>query len=417
MVRQLKQLLIVGAGPAGVFAAIIAARQGANVTLLERNEKPLRKLMITGKGRCNVTNACEDTQELLRNIPCNGRFLYSAFSRFSPADTIDFFEKQGVPLKTERGKRVFPASDRASDIVDALVRAARNSGCQLCQGRATQLQIDNGVLRGVVTQEGETLPADAVLIATGGLSYPTTGSTGDGYLLAQQAGHTVMQTSASLVPLAVHEGFCSRLMGLALRNVALTVEDSETNKTIYSDFGELLFTHFGVTGPLILSASAHMRPMERERYRLHIDLKPALTAQQLDIRVLRDFSQNLSRNFINSLNALLPKTLVPVVVNRLGIPLATKVSQITKDQRTALVNLLKDFTLTVTSARPIAEAVVTSGGVAVTEVDPKTMQSKRLPGLYFAGEVLDVDAYTGGFNLQIAFSTGYLAGLSAGTSN
>lgn len=409
----MSKVLVIGGGAAGLMAAGTAAKNGSEVILLERNEKVGRKVMVTGKGRCNVTNNCTQLNDLIAAVPVNGRFLYSAFSRFMPSDTIDFFESMRVPLKTERGNRVFPQSDKASDIVDALFFFVKRAGVEIVKGRAESLIIDDGRAAGVHTFEGEDIYADSVIIATGGKSYPLTGSTGDGYKLAEQAGHTIVEPKPSLVPLEVHEGFCTRLQGLSLRNVAITVEDTEKHKKIYSDFGEMLFTHFGVSGPMILSASSHMRDMKRGKYKIYIDLKPALTAEQLDARVLRDFSENVNRNFINALNFLLPKKLVPVIVSLSGIPMSTKVNQVTKEQRAKLVSLLKHLELTVTDFRPIEEAVITSGGVKVAEIDPKTMRSKLVDGLYFAGEVIDVDAYTGGYNLQIAFSTGHLAGESA----
>ena len=396
----MSKVLVIGGGAAGLMAAGTAAQNGSEVILLERNEKVGRKVMVTGKGRCNVTNNCHELNDLIAAVPVNGRFLYSAFSRFMPSDTIEFFENMRVPLKTERGNRVFPESDKASDIVDALFFFVKRAGVEIVRGRAENLIIEDNRVIGVHTFEGEDIYADSVIVATGGKSYPLTGSTGDGY-------------KPSLVPLEVHEGFCTRLQGLALRNVAITVEDTEKKKKIYSDFGEMLFTHFGVSGPMILSASSHMRDMKRGKYKIYIDLKPALTAEQLDARVLRDFSENVNRNFINALNFLLPKKLVPVIVSLSGIPMSTKVNQVTKEQRARLVSLLKRLELTVTDYRPIEEAVITSGGVKVSEIDPKTMCSKLVDSLYFAGEVIDVDAYTGGYNLQIAFSTGHLAGESS----
>lgn len=406
-------VVVVGAGAAGLMAAGFAARAGARVTVIERNPRPARKVLITGKGRCNVTHNSTDIRALVEAVPANGRFLYSAFSGFMPADTMAFFERQGVPLKTERGGRVFPQSDRARDIADALEHFALSGGAGLLQGRALQLQTDQGRVAGVCTQEGQSVAADAVIIATGGLSYPLTGSTGDGYELARSAGHTIVAPHPSLSALNVHEGWCSDLQGLSLRNSAVTVEDTVRKRTIYTDFGEMLFTHFGVSGPMVLSASAHMRPMERGRYRIHIDLKPALTPEQLDKRILRDFEENKNRNFINALDLLLPKKIVPVLVRLSGIPASQKVHAVTREQRQQLARLLKDLTVTVTGFRPVEEAIVTAGGVSTREVDPRTMQSRLMPGLYFAGEVMDVDAYTGGYNLQIAFSTGRLAGLSA----
>ncbi|MCQ2474694.1 MAG: NAD(P)/FAD-dependent oxidoreductase [Clostridia bacterium] len=405
-------VLVVGAGAAGLMAAGSAAEAGARTVILERNDRPGRKVMITGKGRCNVTNNCASLQTLISNVPRNGRFLYGAFSRFMPADVIDFFESRGVELKTERGSRVFPVSDKSSDIVDALAEFGCSKS-KVIKGRAVKLITENGYAAGIETENGETVYADKIIIATGGLSYPATGSTGDGYELARQAGHTVTEIKPSLVPLEIHEGFCSELMGLSLRNTAIKVFDTEKNKEIYSDFGEMLFTHFGVSGPMILSASAHMRDMKKGRYKIFIDLKPALSIEQLDARILRDFSENTNKNFINALDGLLPKKLVPVVVKLSRIPMSEKVNQITREQRRALAELLKNLAVTVTDFRPVDEAIITSGGIDVSEINPKTMESKLVKGLYFAGEVIDADAYTGGFNLQIAFSTGRLAGLSA----
>lgn len=406
----MSKLLVVGAGPAGLMAAGTAARRGLDVTLLEKNERVARKLMITGKGRCNLTNNCGSIEELIANVPVNGRFLYSAFSGFMPQDTIEFFESAGVPLKTERGNRVFPVSDKAADIVDALRRYASTGKVKIIQGRAKELIIEAGAAKGVTAENGEKFSADFVLITAGGVSYPQTGSTGDGYELAKQAGHTISEPKPSLVPLNAHEGFCSDLQGLSLRNIAIKVFDTDEGKEIYSDFGEMLFTHFGVSGPLILSASSHMRNMKRGKYKIQIDLKPGLTAEQLDARVLRDFSENANRNFINALNFLLPKKLVPVIVKLSGIEPGLKTNQVTKEQRQRLVELLKAFMLTITSFRPVEDAIITSGGVKTNEINPKTLESKLTRGLYFAGEVIDVDAYTGGFNLQIAFATGNLAG-------
>ena len=406
------KVLVIGGGAAGLLAAGTAAQRGHEVTILERNERPARKVMITGKGRCNLTNHCTLINELVAQVPTNGRFLHGAFSRFMPQDIMELVEAEGVELKIERGNRVFPVSDKAVDIVDALVRFATKNGAKLRQGRATALLLENGAVRGVKTEDGDTIFADRVIIATGGMSYPLTGSTGDGYTLAKQAGHTIADPKPSLVPLVCHEGFCSDLQGLSLRNVAITVRDMTNYKEVYTDFGEMLFTHFGVSGPMILSASTHLRPMEKGRYEIHIDLKPALSHEQLDARVQREFLAASNKNFINALDSLLPKKLVPVIVRLCGVKPSLKVNQVTREMRGRLVNLLKDLKVTVNGFRPIEEAIVTSGGVHVKEVDPKTMQSKLCEGLYFAGEVLDVDAYTGGFNLQIAFSTGHLAGES-----
>ncbi len=405
-------LLVIGAGAAGMMAAGTAGEAGVDTILLERNEKPGRKLMITGKGRCNVSNNCNSVQQLVSNVPGNGRFLFSAFSKFMPSDIVEFFEIRGVTLKVERGNRIFPCSDKAADIVDCL-RAYAENNSTIIHGRAKELIIKNGEIRGIITHDGVVINASKVIVATGGVSYPQTGSTGDGYILAKQAGHTVIEPVPSLVPLEIHEGFCSELMGLSLRNISVKVIDTKKdNKEIYSDFGEMLFTHFGVSGPVILSASAHIRDMERNRYKISVDLKPALSEEQLDARILRDFSENTNKNFINALDALLPKKLVPVVVKLSNIPMSLKVNQITREQRARLVYLLKNFTVTVTGFRPIEEAIITSGGVSIKEINPSTMESKLVKGLYFAGEVIDVDAYTGGFNLQIAFSTGHLAAQS-----
>ena len=406
----MSDVLIIGGGAAGLMAAGVASMAGRDVVVLERNDKPARKVMITGKGRCNVTNNCPSLDELIANVPVNGRFLYSAFSRFMPQDTMELFEDMGVELKTERGNRVFPVSDRAADIVDALTAFATDDGARIIKGRAKELIIENGQVKGVLTYDGEKHFADSVIIATGGKSYPATGSTGDGYELARQAGHTIITPKPSLVSLECHEGFCTDLMGLSLKNVSIKVNDAKKNKIIYEDFGEMLFTHFGVSGPMILSASSHMREMERGRYEIHIDLKPRLTLEQLDTRILRDFSENNNKNFINSLGGLLPRKMIPVAVKLSGIKPTEKVNQITKEQRQKLAAVLKDIKLTVNSFSPIEEAIVTSGGVKVSEINPKTMASKLVDNLYFAGEVIDVDAYTGGFNLQIAFSTGHLAG-------
>ncbi len=404
-------VLVIGGGPAGMMAAIAASRPGYAVTLLEKNPILGKKLLITGKGRCNVTNDC-DVETLVAHVPQGGRFLYGAFSRFASRDTVEFFESLGVPLKTERGNRVFPVSDSAAQVRDAMAERVRQAGVAVRKGVAKELLAENGAVSGVLLESGERIPADRVIVAAGGVSYPGTGSTGDGYRLAKQAGHTVVPPSPSLVPLVCREKWSAELMGLSLRNTAVTVTDLKKKKTLYSDFGELLFTHFGLSGPVILSASAHLRDMEPDRYRITLDLKPALTAEQLDARILRDFSLNLNRDFQNSLGKLLPAKLIPVAVRLSGIEPERKVHSVTKEQRRAFVSLLKGLSLTVAGYRPVEEAIITRGGVSLKEVDPSSMQSKLLPGLFFAGEVLDADAYTGGFNLQIAFSTGRLAGMS-----
>ena len=401
-------VIIIGGGAAGALAGVYCGMWGKKTLIFEPNGKIGKKLAITGKGRCNVTNNCSN-DELMKNIPVNSRFLYSAFSQYSTEDVMSFFENAGVPLKTERGNRVFPQSDKASDIVLALERELKKNNVKIIKERVTKLLIDDGVCVGVEA-DGKQYPAYSVLIATGGKSYPATGSTGDGYKLAQQAGHTVTKLEPSLVPIVCEEKYCADMMGLSLRNVTLSLYDNE--KRIFSELGEMLFTHFGVSGPLVLSASSHIPQMEKGRYKMYIDLKPGLSEQQLDARILRDFGDNINRIFGNSLSKLLPAKLVPVAVRLSGIEGERKVNQITRDERMAFVRLLKKFPLTVKGFRPIEEAIVTSGGVSVKEINPKTMSSKLVDGLFFAGEVIDVDAYTGGFNLQIAFSTAYCAAVN-----
>ena len=389
------------------MCALTAAQRGLNVVLLEPNKMLGKKLRITGKGRCNVTNNC-DIKTILANIPGDGRFLYSALNRLGPQDTMTLFESLGVPLKTERGNRVFPVSDRSHDIANALERAYAHAGGRVVHAAATDILTQDGAVSAVVTTEG-TIDCDAAVICTGGLSYPLTGSTGDGYRLAQRLGHTVTPTRASLVPLESDDPWCAEMQGFSLRNVTLTVYD-EQNKVIYSDLGEMLFTHFGVSGPLVLSASAHMRDFSQHRYRLSIDLKPALDEKKLDARILREVPEDAHRDLMHARADLAGPARIPGRVHRSGIPEDTKVNAITREQRHRLVELFKHFPVSVTGTRPIDEAIVTSGGVSLKEVNPRTMGSKLVPGLYFAGEVLDLDAYTGGFNLQIAWSTGYVAG-------
>ena len=401
---------VIGAGAAGLMAAYAAAQEGAKVLLFEPNEKIGRKIMITGKGRCNVTNNC-DTQTFLANVPQNPRFLYSALGAFGVQDIMAFFEEQGVPLKTERGNRVFPQSDRSVDIVDALFHAMHRAGVTMIHKRVTNLHTDETGAICAVEADGQRYPVERAVLATGGKSYPLTGSTGDGYVLAQKLGHTVTPLRPSLIPLTCEGKDCPRMQGLSLKNVTLTIY--ENNKKLHDGFGEMLFTHFGVTGPLVLSASSHMRKWDSATYRAEIDLKPALDRSTLDKRVLSDFSERQNVDFHNALSALLPRKIIPIIIEHSGIDPHAKVHSITKKQRASLVTAIKQFPLTITGTRPIEEAIVTSGGVLVREVSPKTMESKKVPGLYLAGELLDVDAYTGGFNLQIAWSTGYLAGQSA----
>ena len=403
---------IVGGGAAGLISAIFAARLGADVLLFERNEKLAKKVRITGKGRCNVTNLC-DVNEFLKNVPTNPRFLYSALNRFSPEDTYEFFESLGVPLKTERGRRVFPVSDNANHIADAMIRECRRLGVKIINERVTELIIRDGKATGVVTSK-ESYDASSVIVCTGGASYPRTGSDGDGYRFARSAGHTVTPLGPSLVPLTAG-GICAECQGLSLKNVGFSVKD-ENGKTVYNDFGELMFTHFGLTGPVILSASAHIPDAESGRYTAVIDLKPALDEKTLDNRILSDFSEYINKDFCNSLASLLPQKLINPIVRLSGIDGRKKVNEITKTERARLVTLLKHLEIKIRGTRPIDEAIITKGGVSVKELDPKTMESKKIKGLYFCGEIIDTDAYTGGYNLQIAFATGVLAGEAAAMS-
>ncbi|MBE7010438.1 MAG: NAD(P)/FAD-dependent oxidoreductase [Ruminococcaceae bacterium] len=403
-------VIVVGGGPAGMMAAGTARYYGAKVLLLEKNEKTGKKLFITGKGRCNVTNAAP-IDDFFKQIPTNSRFLYSAFSAFDNESLLSLLEEHGVKTKTERGGRVFPESDKSSDIIRALSDYVGSDVIRL-HSKVQSLCFQDGQATGVKLIDGSVLKARAVIIATGGMSYPQTGSDGDGYRFAKSVGHNIITPKPSLVPLETVETWPREVMGLSLKNVALKAVNNH-DKVLYRETGELLFTHFGLSGPLVLSASAHLRDYGKETYRLIIDLKPGLTEEQLDARILRDFAQQINKDYINSLDALLPKKLIPIVARLSGISLHKKVNEITKEERSKLVTLLKALTVTVKKARPIAEAIITAGGVQVNEISPKTMESKLMRGLYFAGEVLDLDAYTGGYNLQIAFSTGYLAGMHA----
>ena len=412
---EVTRVVIVGGGAAGMMAAIAAAENGAEVTLFERNDRLGKKLRITGKGRCNVTNDC-DLNEFLINVPTNPRFLYTALSRFSTEDTKTFFENAGVPLKTERGKRVFPQSDRAGDIVAALEKYCRTLGVHTVHKRVQNIIVREGRAVGVTTSDGETL-ADAVILCTGGKSYPKTGSDGDGYRFAETAGHTVTPLSPSLVPLVAQGKLCASLQGLSLRNVSLRIAETASGKTVYEDFGELLFTHYGLTGPTVLSASAHLSDIRPERYEAHIDLKPALDEKTLDARIRSDFDKYRNRDLLNALDDLLPQKLIAPFIGLCEIDGRKKVHSVTREERERMVRTLKCIRIPIRALRPIDEAIITRGGVSVREVDPKTMRSKIVSGLYFAGEILDVDAYTGGFNLQIAFSTAYAAGTAAAWEN
>ena len=403
-----KKLIVIGGGPAGMMAAGTAASRGLEVILVEKNKKVGKKLFITGKGRCNITNSI-DVEGLIRNVPVNGNFLYSAFYTFTNDDVINFFENLGVKVKEERGGRIFPQSDQAADVVNALERYMAGNNVKILHGTVAKILTANQKVTGVRLKDGRTLSCESVVIATGGKSYPGTGATGDGYTFARQLGHTVTSLNPSLVPLEVQEEWVKALQGLSLKNIAITVLNDK-DKKIYTDFGEMLFTHFGVSGPVILSASSHMRDMKKQSYRVIVDLKPALSEEQLDKRIQRDFEKYARKHYINALDDLLPKKLVPVIAELSQIPKDKPVHQITKQERKTVVVLMKNLLLHIRRFRPLAEAIITSGGVHTDEINPGTMESKIINGLFFAGEVIDVDAYTGGFNLQIAFSTGYIAG-------
>lgn len=396
--------IVIGGGPAGMFAAITAARNGNRVLLLEANDRLGKKLLITGKGRCNVTNNCTGA-EVLQNVPRNGRFLYSAMEAFPPARIMDFFEQHGCPLKTERGNRVFPVSDRSVSILNCLRTELKNAGVVIRTAKAMKLLTDGQAVKGVST-ENAVLNSRWVILATGGVSYPATGSTGDGYAMAKAVGHTVTEPEGSLVPLQCVGSDCAAMQGLSLRNVGVKLLDSK-GKVLYKDFGELLFTHFGVSGPTILSASAHMKGTG---CRLLIDLKPALDENKLQERLLRDLEQYKNRTMENALTDLLPRSMIPVVLQKAEIDPSLQANSLKKKQRRALIALLKAFPVEISGKRPVAEAIITSGGIKVSQIDPKTMESKLISGLFFAGEIIDCDAYTGGFNLQIAWATAYAAG-------
>ena len=403
------RVAIVGGGAAGLLAGIAAVWGGAQVTIYEKMRVPGKKMLITGKGRCNITNACE-IPDFIKNLPGNGRFLNSALHRFTNDDIVLLLESNGLPTKVERGGRIFPVSDKAKDVVDTLVRVYTEAGGKLqTDTKVIDIMVKEGHVYGVRTVNG-VYEADRVILAAGGASYPGTGSDGSGAKLAKKLGHTIVPLKPSLIPLESDYPYVDDLQGLSLRNVQATLLADGVK--LGSEFGEMLFTHFGVSGPLVLSASGHIRKMERDRYKLVIDLKPALDEKTLDARLQRDFAENANRDFINSLGKLLPAKLIPVIARLSGIPEDKKVNQISKKERTELMRLLKNLTVTIKDFRSIDEAIVTGGGVSISEINPKTMESKLVGGLYFAGEVIDVDAYTGGFNLQIAFSTGYAAGIN-----
>ena len=405
----MKRVVIVGGGAAGLLCGYFAAKGGASALIVDKNARPGRKMMISGKGRCNLTNNC-DVRRFMESVTKNASFLYSALYFLPPQRLMELVEAEGLPLKTERGNRVFPQSDKAVDVVDTVYAMAKNAGCEYVNAEVKSIVIKDGRAAGVVTAGG-VINADAVVIATGGASYTRTGSTGDGYRFAREGGHTVTPVRPSLVPLVTEGNVAKRLMGLSLKNVALTLRESGGDKPVYEDFGEMLFTHFGLSGPIVLSASAHME--QGKRYSVSVDLKPALTLEELSKRISRDFAENPNKDFVNSLDGLLPKKLIPVIVDLSGVDPRKKVNSVTRDERAGLAGLLKKLDFTVSGTRPIEEAIITSGGVEVREIDPKTMESKLVKGLYFAGEVLDVDALTGGYNMHIAMATGALAGENA----
>lgn len=408
MIADNTDLLVIGGGAAGMMCAATAADRGLKVVLLDPNRQLGRKLRITGKGRCNLTNNC-DIKSFMQNIPGDGRFLFSALNRLSPADTMALFESRGLELKTERGNRVFPVSDNANDVAGTMARWCARSGVIVERCKAKKVVVENGAVTGVETEKG-LIRCRAAAVCTGGLSYPLTGSTGDGLRFAEALGHSVTPPRASLVPLESPDAYCAEMQGFSLKNVVLSAY--EEDKLIYKELGEMLFTHFGVSGPLVLSASAHMRHMGSKNYRLEIDLKPALDEKKLDARILRDFEKYANREFKNALSDLAGSAMIPVLVRLSGIPEDTKVNSVTREQRMKLLHLFKAFPVTVSGTRPIDEAIVTAGGVNTKEINPRTMESKLISELYFAGEVLDLDGYTGGFNLQIAWSTGFVAGNS-----
>ncbi len=402
------KVIVVGGGASGMFAAGNAAKRGFDVTLIEKNEILGKKLLITGKGRCNLTNACDTVEELIENVTKNASFLYSAFYSFTNFDTMNFFEKLGVRLKIERGKRVFPESDKSHTIVDALKDYMKKNGVKIIYDTVDEILTENGKISGARTENNGIILCDKLILATGGLSYQKTGSTGDGIWWAEDLGHTISEPIASLVPLKTVENWPTELQGLTLKNVAVKFLD-EKGKRIYEDFGEMMFAHFGITGPVILSASAHLRPMKKQKYSLYIDLKPALDEKQLDARLLRDFNDSLNKSIYNCMKNILPARMIEIFLNICNINGDKKVNLITKEERRKILDCLKGLKITIEDYCPIEQAIITSGGVSVKEINPSTMESKIVEGLYFTGEIIDVDAYTGGFNLQIAFSTAYLA--------
>ena len=413
------KVVVIGGGPAGIMAAISAAKENDEVILIEKNNSLGRKLLITGKGRCNITSSI-NIEDFIKNIPGNGRFLYSAFQNYTNQDIIELIEKNGIKVKEERGNRIFPVTDRAEDVLNCFIKELKKyNNIEIRTGKKVdKLLIESGEIKGIELNSGEKIFASKVILATGGKSYPVTGSDGDGYKMAKEVGHTVEKIRGSLVPLTGDQRLCQSMQGLSLRNVKITIKDIEKNKKIYDDFGELLFTHFGVSGPTVLSSSAHLlrykdidNLLRENKIKLYIDLKPALSNEELDLRIRRDFEEVKNKEFKNSLEKLLPKKMIPAILELSGIDINKKVNSITKEERQKLVELLKNFEINIDGFRPVEEAIVTAGGISIKEINPKTMESKIISGLYFAGEIIDVDAYTGGFNLQIAYSTGFTAGL------
>jgi hypothetical protein len=408
------KVVVIGGGPAGMMAGISSAKLGNSVTLIEKNNILGKKMLITGKGRCNITSSI-DMSDFIKNIPGNGRFLYSSFQAFTNQDIIELLKKNGLEVKEERGNRIFPVTDKAQSVVDSLIKEIKKYNIDVkLNKRVSEISVKDGEVTGVKLDSGESIHASKVILATGGKSYPLTGSNGDGYEIAKKLGHTIITPTGSLVPLTADLKICQALQGLSLKNVKIIIKDIEKNKKIYDDFGEMLFTHFGVSGPTILSSSAHLlryKNFGKNNIKLFIDLKPALDEGALDLRIRRDFEEFINKDFKNSLDKLLPQKMIPVIIELSKINPNKKVNEITREERLALVHLIKNFEVTITGFRPVDEAIVTAGGISVKEIDPKTMESKLVKGLYFAGEIIDVDAYTGGFNLQIAYSTGYVAGM------
>jgi predicted Rossmann fold flavoprotein len=414
-------VIVIGGGPAGMMAAITAAEYGNNVTIIEKNSDFGKKLLITGKGRCNITSSLY-MSEFIKNTPGNGQFLYSAFQNYTNTDIIDFLKRQGLEVKEERGNRIFPVTDKSIDVLNCFKSKINELKIKkLFNTRVQKILVQNGEVLGVRTDK-EIIQTDKIILATGGKSYPLTGSTGDGYLIVKNIGHKVTEIRPSLVPLVIYEkNECKEMQGLSLRNVGIKIIDESKNKLIYEDFGEMIFTHFGISGPTILSGSAHLvrykeidNLMKEQKIKLQIDLKPALTEEQLDERILRDFKEFKNKQFKHALDKLLPQKMIPIVIEKTKINEEKRVNEITKEERRNLVKVLKKFELTIKDFRPVEEAIITSGGINIKEINPKTMESKLVKGLYFAGEIIDVDSYTGGFNLQIAYSTGYTAGMHVG---